>query len=64
MVWKRGEEWEEEWECNGGTELVQGALYFCMKWSQWNPLMLSMYDKSKIKFDKIHLIKSENSFPT
>jgi hypothetical protein len=33
----------------GGGGLVQSTLYTCMELSQWNPLILLMYDNSKIK---------------
>jgi hypothetical protein len=33
-----------------GGELVHSTLYICMELSQWNPLLLLMYDHSKIKF--------------
>jgi hypothetical protein len=40
---------------NGNTMegwLVPSTLYTCMKLSQWSPLVLVMYAKSKIKFKK------------
>jgi hypothetical protein len=37
---------------NGEGELVQGLPYKCIELSQWNPLLLLMYDKSKTKKEK------------
>jgi hypothetical protein len=39
----------EEWEYNGRGEFVQSTLNTYMELSRWNPLVLLMYDKSKIK---------------
>jgi hypothetical protein len=34
---------------SGGNKLVQSTFYACTELSQWNPLVLSIYDKSKEK---------------
>jgi hypothetical protein len=38
---------------NEGSELVQGALYTYMKWSQWNLFIFLMYGKSKSKIKNL-----------
>jgi hypothetical protein len=57
ILFERGEEGELAY--NGGSELVQGTLYACMELSQWNPLILLIYDKSKIKIKRFSVIKNK-----
>jgi hypothetical protein len=44
-AWKKGEEWEGEWTYNERGKLVPGTMYTGIELSQWNPLVLLMYDK-------------------
>jgi hypothetical protein len=47
----RAQKVEGGWKYNRGGELVQGTLYTRIELSQQSPLILLMYDNSKINFN-------------